>query len=115
MSVHNLKREQIKSGDVYIGRGSLKTAITIDGADGYFGNPSPIGSYGYPPQYRSRNKAIAEFIVYATNRLKTDPEYRQRVKAIHGKRLFCYCAPLDCHGDVLERLAAELVAEDGAC
>ena len=39
------------------------------------------------------------------------PKLKEAVAALHGKRLFCWCAPLPCHGDVLAKLAAELVAE----
>lgn len=109
MSVHNLKHdEQMKSGDVYIGRGSIATKIPIDGADGCFGNPFPVGPYGWPRNYRTRSEAVAEFETYARDRIANDPAWRERVKALHGKRLFCFCAPLPCHGDLLEQLSAEL-------
>lgn len=28
-------------------------------------------------------------------------QYRQSVEQLRGKRLLCYCKPLDCHGDVI--------------
>jgi hypothetical protein len=34
---------------------------------------------------------------------------RRKVRAMHGKRLLCWCAPEACHGNVYAKLAAELV------
>jgi hypothetical protein len=106
MSVHNIRTETMVPGDVYIGRRHPKinpeaTDIT-PGADGYFGNPFRIG------RTSDREEAIRLFEAHARIEIAVDAEYRARVKALRNKRLFCYCAPLACHGHVLERLAAEL-------
>lgn len=110
MSVHNLRTERMQPGDVYVGRRSRQSMAHVprdaDGADGYFGNPFRLG------QDENRERIVRRFEEHARERLATDPEYRARVKALHGKRLFCWCAPLACHGDVLERLARELVEAD---
>lgn len=106
MSVHNLRTDAMVAGDVYIGRRAPQinpeAADITPGCDGSFGNPFRIGRDG------DRATVIRRFEEQARQRIERDPEYRERVKALHGKRLFCYCKPLDCHGDVLERLAAEL-------
>lgn len=109
MSVHNLRTERMwKRGDIYVGRSSHRHqngAVLV--RDGYFGNPFRTGRDG------GRTAAVEKFEIYARARIASDPEWRERVKALHGKRLFCFCAPLPCHADVLERLAAELNGGSG--
>lgn len=74
--------------DVYIGRAG-------HGEDGYFGNP-----YRRRPN-ESREDCIARFAVYFLARVKRDAEFRQRVLALRGKTLGCFCAPWPCHGNVI--------------
>lgn len=104
MSVHNLRTERMWTrDDIYVGRARHEhNGHLIETFDGYFGNPFRTGRDG------GRNAVVEKFEVYARERLDSDPEWRGRVAALHGKRLFCFCAPLPCHADVLERLAAEL-------
>lgn len=107
MSVHNLSREPMRRGDAYVGRNPPPRWARLippgsDGADGYFGNPYVIGADG------DREQVIAKFEEHVREGIETDPEFRDRVRALEGKRLFCWCAPAACHGDVLERIAGEL-------
>ena len=80
--VVNLNKREF---DVYIGRPGK-------GQSGYFGNP-----------YRgdNRKKSIAQFKEYFHKRLKTDPEFRDKVHELHGKVLGCFCKPKFCHGDII--------------
>lgn len=71
--------------DVYIGRAG-------QGQDGYFGNPCAG---------RNREEKIAAFKRYFEARVASDRTYRDRVLALKGKRLGCFCAPQSCHGDVI--------------
>lgn len=86
---------------VYIGRAG-------HGEDGYFGNPFPLH------QESLRATVLAHFREYAEKRGARDPIYRRRVKNLVGKTLVCFCAPLKCHGDVLEELAIRWTKEDQA-
>jgi len=70
------------SCEIYCGRGSI------------FGNPFRIGQDG------DRKQVIEKFRVYFYNRLK-DKSFREMVLSLKGKRLGCYCSPLDCHCDVI--------------
>jgi len=36
---------------------------------------------------------------------------RAKVRQMNGRRLFCWCAPQPCHGNVYVRLAAELIQQ----
>lgn len=71
---------------VYIGRGSN------------WGNPYVIGKDG------NRNEVIARFRAYAERRLAENPGW---LDALVGKDVYCFCAPLACHGDVLINLIQE--------
>lgn len=86
--VVNLKRE---SFDIYIGRAGK-------GRDGYFGNPIRIERYGDPDHLV---EVLARFRTYFMERVENDPDFRERVLALRGKRLGCFCAPKQCHGDVI--------------
>lgn len=95
-TVHNLRRGRPGPGDARIDRATA------------FGNPFAIGRDG------DRAGVIAKFERRERERLRTDPARRRAVAALHGKRLWCWCDLLPCHGHVLARLAAGLVAEGTA-
>ncbi len=99
-TIHNLRRETMQPGDIRIDR---RTSL---------GNEFAMGPHG------SRADVIRKFEAAERARLaepgpKGDAR-RAKVRQIHGRRIFCWCAPLPCHGDVLARLAAELVKTDEA-
>lgn len=64
--------------DVYMGRAGR-------GHDGYFGNPKPRARNAPP------GNTLNDFSDYFFERMETDPEFRQRVIALKGKRLGCFC------------------------
>lgn len=79
--------------DVFIGR------------PGEWGNPFKIGMDG------TREEVVSKYEDWMRDRLIADTRgLRNRIAALHGKVLGCYCAPLSCHGDVLMKLAAECAA-----
>jgi hypothetical protein len=84
--VVNKRTHSRTANDVYIGRGSE------------WGNPFIIGKDG------SRSDVIAEYRDYMEDMLHDDKEKVQRLLALNGKTLVCYCKPQACHGDVLVRL-----------
>lgn len=69
--------------DVYIGRPSK------------WGNPFVLGRDG------DRKAVVNKFRIY----LETRPDLLADLHELQGKKLGCYCFPLDCHGDVLAELA----------
>jgi len=84
-TVVNLHQEEF---DVYIGRAG-------HGYDGTFGNPFLLA------EGESRGATIQRFKTYFLERVAEDPDFRERVIALKGKRLGCFCAPHPCHGDVI--------------
>ena len=101
-TVHNLYREPMdRDTDVYVGRAGK-------GKDGYFGNPFRVGVNA-----DDRTDAVAKFDAWAEQRGRFDPIYRERVKDLNGRRLFCFC-PKDgpCHAKSLGRFARLWAEED---
>jgi hypothetical protein len=72
---------------VYIGRGSI------------WGNPFHIGGSGR----RTREQVIEMYRKYLWERLRVGYFTLDMLKALDGKRLACYCAPKQCHGDIIKR------------
>ncbi len=101
--VHNIRKRGYREGDVYVGRAG-------HGLSGYFGNPVTRGQACMVcgEDHEARGSTLPCFEVWARQRIEDDPEYRERVQALHGKDLVCFCAPRPCHGSILARLASEL-------
>lgn len=74
--------------DVYIGRGSP------------FGNPFQIGPCG------TREEVIEAYRKWFRQKVR-DPAFHDKVMALKGKRLACYCKPLACHGDIIKQYIEE--------
>jgi len=72
--------------DIYIGRGSK------------WGNPYQIGPDG------DRRTVLAKYREY----LSEQKQLMDLLPELDGKRLGCFCKPLDCHGDILAGLLARL-------
>lgn len=91
--------------------GSTKTTVVNVGdneCDVFIGRPSRLGNPFKIGRDGDRAQVIRKFETWARLLIKDDADFAARVKALHGKVLGCYCAPLPCHGDVLAVLAAEL-------
>lgn len=69
--------------------------VRIDRATKW-GNPFRIGPDG------DRQQVIAKYRHYI---LHQNPDLLAQVGELRGKRLGCWCAPYQCHGDVLAQLA----------
>lgn len=106
-TLHNLRTEQMHdpATDVYIGRAGA-------GMSGKFGNP--IRRNATCPEcagvHTTTYGVLLCYSDWLRRRIRADPEYAARVRELHGKRLFCFCAPRPCHGEVLAVVAAELHA-----
>ena len=92
-TVHNLRQEPMRPGDIRIDRRTE------------FGNEFVIGRDG------TRADVIAKFEAAERARLAASVTRRAKVRQMHGRRLFCWCAPQPCHGNVYARLAAELIQQ----
>lgn len=72
-----------KEDCVYIGRGSK------------WGNPFKIGEHG------TREQVVTRYMQYLAER----PNLLEAIPELENKFLVCFCAPQECHGDVLIDLA----------
>jgi hypothetical protein len=77
------KREEPATRAVYIGRGSK------------WGNPFRIGEHGTRSEVVSKHE----------NWLRAQHQLLRDIHELRGQNLMCFCAPLQCHGDLLLRLA----------
>lgn len=68
-------------------------------------NPYKVGTHG------DKEEVLHMYEEYMRNRLEVEPELKERLKALRGKCLGCWCAPEKCHGDVLIRLLQEINQE----
>ncbi|MGK7344994.1 MAG: DUF4326 domain-containing protein [Candidatus Nitrospinota bacterium M3_3B_026] len=78
--------------DVYIGRPHPRYP-----GGSIWGNP-----YKTPPF--SRPESIRKYRRHIKRKLKENPELREELEKLRGKRLGCWCKPYPCHGDVLVEL-----------
>lgn len=108
VNINRVEADYEGAHDVYVGRPG-------QGFDGYFGNPIRPG-VACPECgviHTQGHETLTCFEKQARARLATDAKYAGRVVALHGKRLFCFCAPRPCHGEILARLAEELTTSAG--
>lgn len=68
-----------------------------------YGNPYPMRTES------DRVRVVRMYEKYARARMREDAAFRDAVRTLYGKTVACWCAPRLCHGDVLLRLAVELV------
>jgi hypothetical protein len=69
--------------------------------DVFIGRPSKWGNPFRISPTMSRPMAILAFEVYFRSR----KDLQAQIGELRGKRLGCFCKPLDCHGDVLAYFA----------
>jgi hypothetical protein len=86
MTVFNKHHGDAPKNAVYIGRGSR------------YGNPFVVGRDG------TREEVITSFEEYVESHAALQVMIEVELK---GKDLVCFCKPLPCHGDVIDRIANE--------
>lgn len=90
--VVNKKTHRPTSDDTYIGRPSP------------FGNPFVIGRDG------SRDDVVRKYAEWVI----AQPALMARLPELAGRTLVCWCAPLPCHGHVLQILCEDLGIDEAA-
>lgn len=82
---------RVEKCEIYIGRGSK------------WGNPfSHIPNSGAPFPVDSREDAIRAYADWILNQSELLEAAKTELK---GKVLGCYCKPMECHGDILLKIA----------
>lgn len=86
--------------DIYAGRPSI------------LGNPfSHEGNTLAIHRVRTRDDAVKEYERYAWQRMQTDEAFRKALLACEGRRVACWCYPLNCHVMAIARLIVRWKAE----
>ncbi len=88
MTVVNVYRDPF---DVYICR-----KHPAFGKGSKFANPFHIGVDG------PRVIVLRKYREWLREQIRTGAIPLDELRALHGKRLGCFCKPKDCHGDILE-------------
>lgn len=80
----------------------MTTVVNIknEPCDVYCGRGSPYGNYYQIGVHGTRNEVIELFRIDFYKKLQF-PSFRVKIKSLHGKRLGCWCKPLDCHCDII--------------
>lgn len=68
----------------------------------YVGRPSKWGN-PFNLTDHSREDAVSAYF----NHINRRPDLLSSLSELKGKNLICWCAPLECHADILLRLANE--------
>ena len=99
-SIVRIKRKNgviIQDCDIYIGRQCNMGGWRLEKSKWY--NPFSISSCG---SAENAVKKYEEYIINNEKLMKDLPE-------LFGKKLGCWCKPSICHGDILVKLAKELI------
>lgn len=72
--------------------------------DVYIGRPSKWGNPFEISQYRNRCDVIDLYKKW----IWTQPNLIRDLHELKGKTLGCWCAPKECHGDILVKLVQEI-------
>lgn len=90
-----VNRRYSKDWDIYAGRPSI------------LGNPyTHLTNTGVHSCYRvmCRDDAVQKYEEYAWRRMQMDTKFREALLACAGKRVACWCHPLNCHVHAIARL-----------
>lgn len=88
------------------------TDVPDDAWDVYIGGPTTAPDLSRSPYHNPYDGRLDEyspytnFKVYFFYRYLTDAAYRQRIHALSGQVLGCWCLPEACHGEVILDLLA---------
>lgn len=99
----NLYEWRKEPNNVYIGR---KGVVFINGIR----YPAENSIWANPYKLKDeadREDVLESYECYIREKLENDPRLLNKLLALDGKTLGCWCAPKQCHGDVLVRLVKE--------
>jgi len=104
----NLREWMADPNHVYVGRAGV---VFID-KERFPKQASPFANPFKVSAKRTRTQAVAEYERFIRQMLKKNKKLAEQFVALRGKVLGCWCAPDDCHADVLVKMLAELDDEE---
>jgi len=97
---HVVNRHHGVPFDVYIGRKKS--------GPGEWGNPFSDNPASKAEYIVDSKDVMPMFRAWFENRIKNEPGFAERVRALKGKTLGCWCKPKPCHGDIIAEWADKL-------
>lgn len=103
MPVLNMKNYKIQEGDIYIAGGSKDFP-------NYWAGPIKVGEECTECEkiHIKKEDTLKCFESWAREKMEEDLDFRERLRALHGRNLVCNCSPAPCHGEILLKLSAEI-------
>jgi len=90
-----------------------KTTVGRVGESGtYIGRPTAFGNPYTIDKDGTREEVIEKYRAHLLRKIKANPAFRKKLKALRGRHLVCYCSPLACHGDVIAEYLDGLTEEE---
>lgn len=80
--------------------------------DVYIGRPGPWGNPFSLTNEKDRQRVIEKYRTWILEEIRCGRLKEEKVRALFGKTLGCWCAPKACHGDVLLEIAERLEKEE---
>lgn len=96
LSLHSLRPPRIPEGAVYIGRANPRLGLR----QSPFANPFIVKGRRTAA---ARAEVIEQYREWLWGEIRSERFTLEDLVALDGKHLVCYCAPMACHGDVLQK------------
>lgn len=79
--------------------------------DIYIGRPGPWGNPFPLEKEEDRQEVIDQYRSWLLQEISSGRIQKEKILALRGKSLGCWCAPKACHGDVLLEIAEKIQEE----
>jgi len=95
LSVVNIggKTKEEMKGIIYIGRVNVRKKLP----ESPFANPFKLSSN----LSSERIKVVYDYFYHFYTKMKSESDFLEKVLALRGKTLGCWCKPYICHGDII--------------
>ena len=101
---HNLKEWITDENNIYIGR---KSIVFIDNKR-FPEKSSPFCNTFKITKNQNRNQVLTKYREYINTKLEKEPNLKEKLISMKGKKLGCWCHPEMCHGNILLELINSL-------
>lgn len=96
LNIHSLRPRRVPEGAVYIGRANPRLGLP----QSPFANPFVVKG---PRTAQARAQVIEQYRHWLWAHIREGHFSIEDLAALEGKHLVCYCAPMACHGHVLQK------------
>lgn len=107
LNLHTFEKPRIPPGAIYIGRANPRLGLS----QSPFANPFVVKGVR---DTAARAEVIEKYRGWLWDKIRSEHFTLDDLVALDGKHLVCYCAPMACHGHVLEKAVKWAVARKAA-